>query len=66
VTLDPVANRVLTSSGGEYGWGGAASTVFWVDPVEEIVGLFLTQLLPSSTYPIREELKTLVYQALVD
>ena len=66
VTLDPVANRVLGARGGDYGWGGAASTAFWVDPAEEIVGLFLTQLLPSSTYPIRESLKTLVYQALVD
>ena len=66
VTMDPVATRVLTSTGGEYGWGGAASTVFWVDPAEELVGLFLTQLLPSSTYPIREELKALVYQALVE
>jgi CubicO group peptidase (beta-lactamase class C family) len=66
VTMDPVANRVLGSKGGEYAWGGAASTAFWVDPAEEIVVLFLTQLLPSSTYPIREDLKALVYQALVD
>jgi CubicO group peptidase (beta-lactamase class C family) len=65
VVLDPVKNRV-PGSVGDYSWGGAASTIFWVDPVEEIVGMFLTQLLPSSTYPIREELKTLVHQALVD
>ncbi len=65
VVLDPVKNRV-PGSAGDYSWGGAASTIFWVDPVEEIVGMFLTQLLPSSTYPIREELKTLVHQALVD
>ena len=57
--LDPVQNRVLGSTG-DYSWGGAASTIFWVDPVEEIVGMFLTQLLPSSTYPIREEFKSLV------
>ena len=65
VVLDPAQNRVLGSVG-DYSWGGAASTIFWVDPVEEIVGMFLTQLLPSSTYPIREEFKSLVHQALVD
>jgi len=65
VVLDPAQNRVLGSAG-DYSWGGAASTIFWVDPTEEIVGMFLTQLLPSSTYPIREEFKSLVHQALVD
>jgi CubicO group peptidase (beta-lactamase class C family) len=62
---DPVKSKVL-SSRGDYGWGGAASTAFWVDPQEEITALFLTQLLPSSTHPIRPQLKQLVYQALVD
>jgi CubicO group peptidase (beta-lactamase class C family) len=65
VVLDPVANKVLSSSG-EYAWGGAASTAFWVDPKEDLTALFFTQLLPSSTYPIRTQLKQLVYQALVD
>ena len=65
VVLDPVKNKVL-SSAGEYAWGGAASTAFWVDPAEEITALFLTQLLPSSTHPIRPQLKQLVYQAIVD
>ncbi|MBV8957705.1 MAG: beta-lactamase family protein [Actinobacteria bacterium] len=65
VLENPVANKVL-SSGAEFAWGGAASTAFWVDPVEEITVLFLTQLLPSSTHPIRTQLKQLVYQALVD
>jgi CubicO group peptidase (beta-lactamase class C family) len=65
VVIDPVANEVLCSPG-EFAWGGAASTAFWVDPLEEIVVVFLTQLLPSSTYPIRSQLKQLVYQALVD
>ena len=54
VTMDTTANRVLASQGGDYAWGGAASTAFWIDPAEELVVLFLTQLLPSSTYPIRE------------
>jgi CubicO group peptidase (beta-lactamase class C family) len=65
VVDDPVKTKVL-SSPGEYGWGGAASTVFSVDPVEGITTLFLTQLLPSSTHPIRPQLRQLVYQALVD
>ncbi|CAN5738094.1 serine hydrolase domain-containing protein [soil metagenome] len=65
VTQDAVKNRVLASIG-EYTWGGAASTTFWVDPVEDITAVFLTQLLPSSTWPIRSQLKPLVLQALVD
>jgi hypothetical protein len=46
--------------------GGAASTVFWVDPREELIGMALTQLIPSSSYPIRREMKALTYQALID
>jgi CubicO group peptidase (beta-lactamase class C family) len=65
VMQDPVANRVLTTPG-EFGWGGAASTAFWVDPREQITVVFMTQLLPSSTHPIRPQLKQLVYQALID
>jgi len=65
VQLDPAANKVL-SSPGEFAWGGAASTAFWCDPHEDIAVVFLTQLLPSSTHPIRPQLKQLVYQALVD
>ena len=65
VVVDPVAHKV-TSSDGEYGWGGAASTAFWVDPAEEMTVLFFTQLLPSTTYPIRRELRQLVYSAIVN
>jgi CubicO group peptidase (beta-lactamase class C family) len=65
VVTDPAKNKVLTSRG-EYGWGGAYSTAFWVAPEEDITALFFTQLLPSSTHPIRSQLKQLVYQALVD
>jgi hypothetical protein len=43
-----------------------ASTAFWVDPVDEITAMFFTQLIPSSTYPIRPQLRQLVYAALVD
>jgi CubicO group peptidase (beta-lactamase class C family) len=65
VVLDPVANR-SPGSVGEFGWGGAASTAFLVDPVEDLTVSFFTQLLPSSTHPIRPQLKQLVHQALVD
>jgi CubicO group peptidase (beta-lactamase class C family) len=65
VQLDPAVTQVI-SSPGEFGWGGIASTVFFCDPVEDLLVIFLTQLLPSSTYTIRPELKALVYQALVD
>ena len=53
-------------SEGEFGWGGGASTSFFVDPKEQLIGLLLTQLVPSRYYPIRNEFKVLVYQALVD
>ncbi len=65
VVLDQAENKV-PGAPGTYSWGGAASTIFWNDPTEEITALFLTQLLPSSTYPIRPQLQQLVSQALVD
>jgi CubicO group peptidase (beta-lactamase class C family) len=65
VVLDAAASKV-PSTAGEMAWGGAASTAFWVDPQEDLAVVFLTQLLPSSTHPIRPELKQLVYQGLAD
>lgn len=65
VTIDPVANK-CPGSVGDFGWGGAASTWFMVDPVEDLTVVFMTQLMPSSTHPIRSQLKQLVHQALVD
>jgi CubicO group peptidase (beta-lactamase class C family) len=65
VVFDP-PQTLIPCSLGEFYWGGAASTAFWVDPVEEITAVFMTQLLPSSTYPIRRELRTLVYSALME
>jgi CubicO group peptidase (beta-lactamase class C family) len=65
VTLDPIAAKV-PGSPGDFAWGGAASTAFWVDPAEGLTAMFFTQLLPSSTHPIRSQLKQLVYQALVE
>jgi CubicO group peptidase (beta-lactamase class C family) len=65
VTIDPVKTKV-PGSVGDFAWGGAASTFFWVDPVEDLTCVFMTQLLPSQTHPIRSQLKQLVHQALVD
>jgi CubicO group peptidase (beta-lactamase class C family) len=65
VTLDPAKAQILGSAG-EYAWGGAASTAFWIDPAEDMAVIMLTQLMPSSTYPIRRELRVLTYQAVVD
>ncbi len=65
VVVDPVACRNLTSAG-EYSWGGAASTAFYVDPAARLTVVFLTQLMPSSAYPLRSQLRQLVSQALLD
>ena len=64
VMLDPSRAQTVASRG-ELAWGGAASTYFWIDPVEDLTVVFLTQLLPSSRYPLRRELRQLVYQALI-
>jgi len=59
-----VAKSATIGSEGEFGWGGLASTSFFVDPVEDMVVIFMTQLMPSSSYAIRQELRALVYGAL--
>jgi CubicO group peptidase (beta-lactamase class C family) len=56
----------MAGSAGEYYWGGAASTAFWIDPVEDLAVIFMTQLMPSATYPFRAQLRALVYQALAE
>jgi CubicO group peptidase (beta-lactamase class C family) len=65
VLVNPAANTTLGSAG-LFAWGGAGSTAFWVDPAEDVVVVFMTQLLPSSTYPLRRHLQAGVYQALLD
>ena len=61
-----LAKNLIAGSVGEYYWGGAASTAFWIDPAEDLVVVFMTQFMPSSLYPIRRELRTLVYAAIDD
>jgi len=63
VTQD-VAKTMIPGSAGEYYWGGMFTTAFFIDPVEKIHMIFMTQLSPSMLYPIRRELKTLIYSAL--
>ena len=65
VTMDP-AKTLIPGSPGEYAWGGAATTSFWIDPAEELIAIFMTQVLPSSAYPVRRELRTMVYSAITD
>jgi CubicO group peptidase (beta-lactamase class C family) len=58
------ARGATPASVGTYGWGGAASTIFWIDPREELVAIFLTQLIPSRTFDFRGQLQAIVYGAL--
>lgn len=64
VLLDPAASAV-TGSVGEYGWAGAAKTYYWIDPVEEIVGVFMSQFMMAMELP-DQDFRVLAYQALVD
>lgn len=65
VNMSPAQSK-LSASVGDFSWGGMASTYFWCDPSEEMSVVFLTQLLPSSSWPNRKELRALVYQAIID
>jgi len=65
VMLDPAKAQILGTPG-EVAWGGAASTAFWIDPAEQMAVVLLAQLLPSSAWPIRRELRVLTYQAVID
>lgn len=64
VILDPVESRTIGSSG-SFMWGGAAGTVFWVDPVEDLVVIGMIQLM-GSPWPLREELRIFTYQSLTE
>jgi len=65
MTVDQARTKNIGSHG-EYFWGGMASTAFWIDPVEDLAVVFMTQLMPSTAYPIRRELRTLVYSAFTE
>ena len=55
----------LAGSVGEFGWGGAFDTYFWVDPAEQLYGLLMTQHAPNNCYHIAAQFKQLMYQAMV-
>jgi len=63
-TLDEVSSGTIGA--GDYYWGGAASTIFWVDPVEDLYVVFMTQLMPSATFNFRGQLKNIIYGAIND
>jgi CubicO group peptidase (beta-lactamase class C family) len=65
VTMNP-AQTLIAGSPGEFAWGGAATTSFFIDPAEELITIFMTQVLPSSAYPIRREIRSMVYAAITD
>ena len=64
VVNNPAAT-MIAGSVGESAWGGMASTAFWLDPQEELFAIFMTQLIPSSTYPVRRQLRTMIYASLL-
>jgi CubicO group peptidase (beta-lactamase class C family) len=64
VLLDP-ATAQIPGSPGDFAWGGAASTYFWVDPTEQLTAIFMTQFVPSSAYNIRRELRSIIAGAVV-
>ena len=63
-TLDEISSGNIGA--GDYYWGGAASTIFWVDPVEDLYAVFMTQLMPSATFNFRGQLKNIIYGAIRD
>jgi CubicO group peptidase (beta-lactamase class C family) len=61
-----VAQTGIMGSEGVFSWGGAASTDFWVDPKEKLIGLLMPQFIPNGHYPVAQDFKVLTYQAIVD
>ncbi|MEY2420780.1 MAG: hypothetical protein QOI95_847 [Acidimicrobiaceae bacterium] len=60
------AETQTIGSAGDFYWGGAASTIFWIDPAEDLIAIFMTQLMPSATFNFRGQLKSIIYPAIVD
>lgn len=64
--LNDLGKSKVLGSVGNYGWGGAANTNFWIDPKEELIGILMLQFMPPDTYPVIIDFRNLTYQALVD
>ena len=60
------ARQATIGSAGEFMWGGAASTLFWVDQAEDMGVVFMTQLMPSGAFNFRGQLKSIIYPAIID
>ncbi len=65
VTMNPNLT-MIPGTAGEYAWGGLATTSFWIDPVEDLIAIFMTQLIPSSAYAVRRELRTMIYSSITE
>lgn len=65
VTMNPGAT-MIPGTAGEFAWGGLATTSFWIDPVEDLIAIFMTQVIPSSAYAVRRELRTMIYSAITE
>jgi len=61
-TMNAVASGTVGE--GDFYWGGLASTLFWVDPTEDLYAIFMAQLIPSSTFNFRGQIKNIVYGAI--
>jgi CubicO group peptidase (beta-lactamase class C family) len=61
-----VALSGMMGSVGVHGWGGWANTHFWIDAVEDLIGILMLQYIPSGTHPVTNDFRTAVYQALLD
>ncbi|WP_293610349.1 serine hydrolase [Ponticaulis sp.] len=64
VVVDPILMN-QPSSEGTFSWGGLASTFFWIDPEEDMIGIQMTQMIPSSSYPIRPQFQQLAYASII-
>ena len=63
-TMDPGAVGIPGNKG-EFRWGGAYHSTYWVDPVEDLIAIFMAQFMPTGHYPVHSEFRNLVYQALL-
>jgi CubicO group peptidase (beta-lactamase class C family) len=64
--LQDVGQAAIPGSVGEYGWAGAANTYFWIDPAEELIGVFMSQYQPSGLIPAADAFRVATYQAIID
>jgi CubicO group peptidase (beta-lactamase class C family) len=64
--VEDLGARGSLGSEGEFGWGGAYHSTYWVDPEEELIVIYLTQLVPAGAIDDHRKLRALVYQALIE